>query len=102
MWGRHYNKNALEVKNPDGDFVLQVIVTQEYIQFAARMYDKNGDGVAIGSSKIPELGTLGSVIELIGTEHPKLEPVIEPIFRYPAELYIGELCRGRYCSKIIY
>jgi hypothetical protein len=89
MWDRNYSKNAIEVKNPDGNIILQVIVKQEYIQFAAIMYDTNGNGVAIGSKETEDRGTV-AIIEKVG-DHPKL--VIEPIFKYPSELHLGELCR---------
>jgi hypothetical protein len=90
MWERNYNKNALEVKNPEGEVILQVVVEKEYIQFAAKMYDKNGNGVAIGDSETPGLGRHG-VIEITGADHPQLELRIKPIFKYPAELHLGEL-----------
>ena len=116
-WDRNYTSNALEVKNPMGEIVLQVIMHEGYIQLAAKMYDSNGDGFAIGSKVFTKedgieheqgkqiiiaaansskgevsVGEITGVFEL----RPKsqglpLKLTIDPIFQYPSNLHLGEL-----------
>ena len=84
---RNYNKNALEVRDKDGDVVLQVKLLNDRIQFQGKFYDEKGNGVAFVGRKEWN----GSMIEMTGPNHPKLDSTIEPIFKYPSGLHMGEL-----------
>jgi len=92
MWDRNYTDNALEVIDERGDVILQVLIREDVIQFAAKMYSSTGLGIGLGSAEDPELGMVG-VIEVRPLGQP-LELVIEPIFEYPSELHLGELRGG--------
>lgn len=115
-WDRNYNEKALEVKDAKGDIVLQVVMEKDYIQFAAKMYSRKGDGFAIGSTVFTEediakheQGALKIVASANGPKEVKvgdttatleirpnppglpLELTIEPIFSYPSDFHLGEL-----------
>jgi len=116
LWERNYDKNALEVRDAKGDVVLQVVLKEDYVQFAAKMYGRDGAGFGIGSAtftqedirrheegslkivaaadgpKEVKIGDVTGVLEVRPPGHP-LELVIEPIFRYPSELHLGERVR---------
>ena len=116
LWDRNYDKNALEVRDAKGDVVLQVVLKEDYVQFAAKMYSRDGAGFAIGSATFTQedirrheegslkivaaadgpkeikIGDVTGVLEVRPPGHP-LELVIEPIFRYPSELHLGERIR---------
>jgi hypothetical protein len=87
-WDRNYSKDALEVKDPTGDIVLQVRIVKERVQFQAKLYDATGRGIGFGKMKGPN--GWGGAIELTGPNHPKLTLKIEPIFKYPSALHLGE------------
>ena len=89
IWDRNYSDNALEIMDMTGDVILQVVLKEDVVQFAAKMYSSSGQGVGLGSTEDPELGVVG-VIELTGAEHRELELRIEPIFEYPSDLHLGE------------
>lgn len=113
LWDRNYDKNALEVRDTEGDVILQIILTEDYIQFAAKMYSRDGAGFGIGSKTLTQEDIMRhdeeSVIIIAASDSPKevrvgdvvgvmeprppgqpLELVIEPIFRYPSDLHLGE------------
>ena len=113
LWDRNYDKNALEVRDAKGDVILQIVLQEDYIQFAAKMYSRNGDGFGIGtetftqedirrheekSLKIvaasdgPKEVTVGDVTGVMEVRPPgqSLMLMIEPIFRYPSDLHLGE------------
>jgi hypothetical protein len=83
---RNYNKNALEVKDRDGNVVLQIRLLDNRIQFQGKFFDEKGNGVALGGQK--NMG--GGIIEMTGSGHPKLNYNINPIFKYPSGLHFGE------------
>ena len=115
LWDRNYDENALEVRNTEGDITLQIILEENYIQFAAKMYSQNGTGFGIGSKTLTQedimsideddesimtiaasdspkelvVGEVIGVLEVRPSGHP-LELLIEPIFRYPSDLHLGE------------
>ena len=89
IWDRNYSKNALEVIDAAGEVVLQIILKEDVVQFAAKMYSSTGQSIGLGSAEHPKLGVVG-VIEK-GSLGKPLELVIEPIFKYPSELHLGEL-----------
>ena len=90
-WDRNYSKDALEVRDPTGDVVLQVRLMSDRVQFQAKLYDSAGRGIGFGKAKSKE--GWGGVIELTGSMHPNLELKIQPIFKYPSELHLGQLVR---------
>lgn len=116
LWERNYDKNALEVRAAKGDVILQIVFKEDYVQFAAKMYNRNGAGFGIGSAtftqediarheegslkivaaadgpKEVKIGDVTGVLEMRPLGHP-LELVIEAIFRYPSELHLGERVR---------
>jgi hypothetical protein len=116
IWDRNYNNKALEVKNSQGDIILQVQLKEYYVQFAAKMYGKDGQAVGIGSSVFSqddiekhnnsELFILGyadeevHVGDTVGTIElrPKGIPLqlqINPIFQYPSKYHFGELIENK-------
>lgn len=89
-WDRNYSKNALEVRDSIGDVVLQVRLVQGRVQFQAKLYDSTGKGIAFGKGQRPG-GQIGGLIEQTGPGRPKLTMKIQPIFKYPSSLHLGEL-----------
>ena len=93
---------------------MQVILQKDYVQFSAKMYGSNGEGFAIGGSQFTEediikheqgelkivaasdgpkevkVGDITGVLEIRPPGQP-LELVIQPIFKYPSDLHLGEL-----------
>jgi len=115
-WDRNFNENSIEVKDSKGDVVLQVILHDDCIQFSAKMYSRKGDGLAIGSGIVTEkdflLHSQGKLLTVAAANGPKevtigdttgvfetkptspglpLELKIDPIFKYPSNLHLGEL-----------
>lgn len=93
VWDRNYSKDALEVKDPRGDIVLQVKLVQNRVQFQAKLYDSNGRGVAFGKIRGPN--GWGGIIELTGSSHPHLTLKIQPLFKYPSNLHLGQFLATR-------
>lgn len=87
IFDRNYSRDALEVKDNFGDIVLQVKHVWDRIQFQGKFYDAGGNGVAFVRHPSGE----GGLIEKIGVNRPELELKIEPIFKYPSDLHLGEL-----------
>ncbi len=84
MWDRNYSQNALEIKDNTGDIIFQIRLIENRVQLQAKIYDSNGNGIGIhGDEK-------GGYIELTGINHPVLNFKIEPIFKYPSDLHLGE------------
>jgi hypothetical protein len=83
-WDRNYTKDALEVRNANGDVVLQVRALGDRIQLNGIFYGIDGHRVAISPSKNgkwAEMKILGPT-----TDPPKLSP----IFKYPSKLHLGQ------------
>ena len=83
-WDRNYTKNALEVRDPSGDIVLQVRLVEDRVQFQAKMYASNKTGIAFVK------GPGGGYIERSTPERP-FRSIISPIFKYPSDIHFGEL-----------
>jgi hypothetical protein len=88
-WDRNYSTNALEVKDPTGDIVLQVILLDDRVRFQAKLYDSSGRGISFGKVRGPE--GWGGGIEITGPKHPDLLLKISPVFKYPSDLHLGEM-----------
>lgn len=79
-YDRNYSKNALEVKDNNGEVVLQVRYFPNKVQFLAKLYNSEGRGMAI-----LEGGTVS------WSSPPRiLKGRIDPIFKYPSSLHFGE------------
>lgn len=114
LWDRNYNTKALEVKNGEGDVILQVLMKEDCVQFAAKMYGRDGKGFAIGSTGFtkediarhkegklriiagkdgPKEVKAGDTVGVMETRPPgcPLELHIEPLFKYPSDSHLGEL-----------
>jgi hypothetical protein len=85
VWDRNYSRNALEVRGPTGDVVLQVRLVKDRVQLQAKIYTSEGLGMAL--VKVPGRG---GAIEY-GRPNQPLESIISPIFKYPSDLHLGEL-----------
>ncbi len=113
LWDRNYDNNALEVRDDKGDVVLQIVLCEAYVQFAAKMYGQDGAGFGIGSKTItqedirrheegslpivaaadgPKEGRIGDVTAVLEVHPPGIPMglVIQPIFRYPSDLHLAE------------
>jgi len=89
IWDRNYNNNAIEVIDETGDVVFQVVLKEDVVQFAAKMYSSTGEGFGMGSAIDPKLGPVGIFEKTKPGEAFNLK--IEPMFKYPSELHMGEL-----------
>lgn len=85
-WDKNYNNSALEVKNNRGDIVLQIKVLPDRIQVQGKWMISKYKGIAL--IKAPNGGAL---IEVITPQRPYFADKIEPIFKYPSALHLGEL-----------
>jgi hypothetical protein len=92
-WDRNYAKNALEVKDPSGDVVLQVRLVEDRVQFQAKLYDATGRRIGFGKILGPE--GWGGAIEFTGPNKPELDLKISPLFKYPSALHLGEFVNGK-------
>jgi hypothetical protein len=88
-WDRNYSKNALEVRGPNGDIVLQVRLVGDRIQFQAKMYNSKGIGYVLVKKPESTDGLKGALLEVRLPGEP-MTSVIRPIFRYPSSLHLGE------------
>lgn len=88
-WQRNYSANALEVLDPRRDVVFQVRLVDNRAKLQAKLYDREGRGFTLRESN-PREGARGGVIDF-GSPEARDRYVIEPLFRYPAELHLGEL-----------
>lgn len=91
-WDRNYTADALEVRDPSGDVILQVKALADRIQLQAKFYDENGRGFAFG--KVPGPQGWGGGLEFTGPAHPQLQMKIDPIFRYPSQSHFGEFVQS--------
>jgi hypothetical protein len=85
-WDRNYNKSALEIKDSEGNIVLQVKLLKDRIQFQGKFYDKNGYENAI-------VGVEGK--DWVRTSEPadnqsEFGYKIVPIFKYSSKDHLGE------------
>lgn len=105
-WDRNYNWEALEVRDPSSDVVLQVVMEPTLIRFAAKMFNSDGEGFMLASIPATEQDVAKHQMEGIPLDlgehiafyhkayNPPAEPFdydIEPIFRYPGDRHLGEL-----------
>ena len=113
LWDRNYDKNTLEVRDAKGDVILQIVLQEDYIQLAAKMYSRDGAGFGIGSTTFTQedirrheeksfkivaasdgpkeimVGDVTGVLE-VRPSGQSLVLMIDPIFRYPSDLHLGE------------
>jgi len=84
---RNYTKDMLEVKNDNNDVVLQIRLLPDKVQLNGIFYDSDGKGIAI----FPHKRDQASIMVLLDKEHPPASGTIKPLFKYPSDLYFGEL-----------
>lgn len=86
-WDRNYTADALEVKDPTGDIVLQVRVLPDRVQLQAKLHDVTGRGFGFGKLLGPD-GKWGGGL-FLGDALPRLH--ISPMFKYPSDQHLGDL-----------
>lgn len=87
-WDRNYTSDALEVRDPTGDIVLQVRALSDRVQLQAKFFDSTGRGFAFGKVIGPQ--GVGGGIEFTGPDNPQLQMKFEPLFKYPSSSHLGE------------
>jgi hypothetical protein len=85
IFDRNYSKDALEVRDKNGDIVLQVKIKADKVQLQFKSYGSNEDAFAM--IKDPS-GDGGLMIK--GRQEVE-KAVINPLFKYPSDLHFGEL-----------
>ena len=88
-WDRNYTKNALEVRDPSGEVILQLRLVEDRVQFQAKLYDASGRRTGFGKMLGPE--GWGGAMEFTGPNNPELSLKITPLFKYPSASHLGEL-----------
>ena len=89
-WDRNYNKNALEVRSPSGDVVLQVKLLPDVVQIQGEWYGSRGNGIRIVESTNLSGMSVVSFVHLPETTSSP-GPKIAPIFVYPSDGHLGQL-----------
>jgi len=84
-WARNYSKNSLEVRDPTGDIVLQVRLVANRVQFQAKLFDSLGRRFCLISEGSGRGGLMGF----------NIAQKIQPIFKYPSELHLGEFAESQ-------
>jgi hypothetical protein len=93
-WDRNYNRDSLEVKDNTGQIVLQVRVSGDCVKLQAKPFRRNGERAYIMQSNgIRRPKDYALLMFKKPTESDDCDPnlIIQPIFRYPSELHLGEL-----------
>jgi len=86
---RNFTDDSLEVRDSNGDIILQVRFIEGRVQLQGKLYGPNGKGVAIYRG-VRANGSPSGILETTGTKHPRLMAQIVPMFRYPSESHLGE------------
>lgn len=85
IFERNYTKDALEVRDQGGDVVLQIRLVEDRIQLQFKAYDSDGGAVVLAKNPHGPDAILSTQPEEARNLH------IEPIFKYPSDLHLGEL-----------
>jgi hypothetical protein len=85
-WDRNYSRDALEVRGPDGNVVLQVKLLPDKIQIQGEWWDRGGKGVRLVTTDDGR-----SFVLMLSQDNYPAEPGIKPMFRYPSDNHLGEL-----------
>ncbi|WP_315783057.1 hypothetical protein [Bradyrhizobium sp. SZCCHNPS1003] len=94
-WDRNYNESALEVKDDRGHVVLQIRLLPDRLQLQG-VWPTGSQGRAAGLARVvlrKDPDGSGAQFTFLPS-NPKADmvwPKIEPIFKYPSELHLGEL-----------
>ena len=89
-WDRNYTQDLLEVKNPEGEIILQLQALPDRVRVHAKMYDINGRGL-IFTTAPPGTPGSGAYIVVVGEKTPWDMITFNPLFCYPSKLHLGEL-----------
>ena len=81
---RNFDEKGFEVIDENNDVILQLNVTNEGIEFAAKYYCPDGTKMAFGPK---ENGNAFFEIEGIGAD---LNSAYNPLFKYPSYIHLGE------------
>jgi tetratricopeptide (TPR) repeat protein len=87
---RNYTNDLLEVIDGKGNVVIQVRIQEDRIKLNGIFYDSDGNGVAFAPNYKDLKWSVFS-----GLNPNKQKPDIEPIFKYPSELHLGEYSSSR-------
>jgi hypothetical protein len=86
-WDRNYSDDALEVKGPDGNIVLQIKALPDHIQLQGEWWNEDG---TVGMRLVGNKGAPGIMLQLIPTDL-RSDLTIKPMFKYPGDQHLGEL-----------
>lgn len=89
---RNYCSDALEVIDNYGEVVLQIVLEGDVVQFQGKFYDNEGYGMAFSEPDKND-GSVASIEFYSPKEanYQGLQTLINPIFKYPSSLHLGEL-----------
>jgi hypothetical protein len=88
-WDRNYTSDALEVKNAQGQIILQIKALPDRVQIQGIWRGRGGSVFALSKNLD---GRPGSSMLILPPGHdPRMEPNIPPLFRYPSSTHFGEL-----------
>lgn len=86
---RNYSRYAFEVKDNYGNIVLQTQLKGDTLQFQGVLYDPSTELFLIVTQQERD-GRMDGLIKA-RDKGKRLETSIEPIFKYPSKLHLGEL-----------
>jgi hypothetical protein len=97
-WDRNYTNDALEVKGPTGEVVLQVWTTEDTVRINMKLFTRDGLLMYMGDSGdmalySKELRGYTNAVFYFQVDKSKLVrvPTIWPIFMYPSDKYLGKI-----------
>ena len=96
-WDRNYTKDALEVKGPTGEVVLQIWTTEDTVRINVKLFTKDGllmymgdsGDMAVYDKKLHDFQNAVFFFQVNKSE-PVRAPTIWPIFLYPSDKYLGK------------
>jgi hypothetical protein len=90
-WDKNDDDNALEVKNPKGIIVLQVVLLPDRVQIQGIWPTEfNGESGWYVAIKQNPLGQDGAQYNFLNPHSKQPWPRITPLFKYPSDKYLGE------------
>jgi hypothetical protein len=89
-WDRNYSKNAVEVIDPRGKVVIQVVALPDRVRLQGEWHGRGGDGVRLVKLPSPTPTAAAGFLRL-SRQKPDDDPQITRLFVYPSALHLGEL-----------